>query len=62
MRLRSLPLRVCPGERGQEPRLMGYVVTHEVEWRPSEHALLIQYVATLDDVTYKIERQPRQRS
>jgi len=62
MGVRSLPLRVSPRERGEEPRLIGYVVTHEVEWRPSEHALLIQYAATLDDVTYKIERQPRQRS
>jgi hypothetical protein len=62
MCVRSLPLRIGPGECGEEPRLVGYVVTHEVEWAPSEHSLLIQYVATLDDVTYKIEQRPRRRS
>ena len=58
MRVRSLPLRIALGKCGEEPRLVGYVVTHEVEWKLSGHALLIEYVATLDDVTYKIERQP----
>ena len=63
MRLRLLPLRIGLGKCREEPCLVGYVVAHEGRnGTRSGHALLIEYVATLDDVTYKIERQRSRRS